>query len=128
MNGRMGGVSCTWPFHEDANCHTLLDENVFDIQQGVAISIFVKRRGARTPSHAAVHHADLWGAREVYAPGAQGVPVLTGGKYRWLAKHELASTPWTILNPQAPFYLFTPRDGRYLAEYEAGWSVPDIFS
>jgi len=103
------------------------DENVFDIQQGVAISIFVKRRGARTPSHATVHHADLWGAREVYAPGAQGVPVLTGGKYCWLAKHELASTPWTILNPQAPFYLFTPRDGRYLAEYEAGWSVPDIF-
>ncbi|HKV01698.1 MAG TPA: type ISP restriction/modification enzyme, partial [Ktedonobacteraceae bacterium] len=45
----------------------------------------------------------------------------------WLAEHELASTPWTLLNPQAPFYLFTPRDSQYLAEYEAGWSVPDIF-
>src|SRR5260221_7017177 len=105
------------------------DENVFDIQQGVAISIFVKWQDApdEQASFAAVHHADLWGLREVYEPDTRGHLVLTGGKHFWLAEHELASTPWTPLNPQAPFYLFTPRDNQYLAEYEAGWSVPAIF-
>jgi predicted helicase len=106
------------------------DENIFDIQQGVAISIFVKWRnasGVHTPSFAIVHHADLWGLREVYQLDTQGYPVLTGGKYSWLAQHDLASTHWTTLNPQPPFYLFVPQDSRYLAEYQAGWHLPDIF-
>jgi len=142
------------------------DENVFDIQQGVAISIFVKWRDSesggvpgggkprpyytRSPRiarcivgaglapalptaelvpalSATVHHADLWGLREVYELDAQGHAVLTGGKLSWLAEHDLASTQWTVLDPQAPFYLFAPQDSRYLAEYEAGWSVADIF-
>ena len=38
------------------------DENVFDIQQGVAIGLFIKRvRGKAKP--AIVRHADLWGVR-----------------------------------------------------------------
>jgi hypothetical protein len=37
------------------------DENVFDIQQGVAIGIFVKQPGKQGP--AKVYHADLWGTR-----------------------------------------------------------------
>ncbi len=143
------------------------DENVFDIQQGVAINIFVKWRdseggggqsgdytmedgedqggdkqgvgkggdkprpytmeGLNTPSIATVHHADLWGLREVYQFDTQGKVVLTSGKYSWLAQHNLASTQWTLLNPQAPFYLFAPQESRYLAEYKTGWSVADIF-
>jgi Type ISP C-terminal specificity domain len=109
------------------------DENVFDIQQGVAISIFVKWRDAQSGEHtpsssiATIRHADLWGLREVYELDAQGHAVLTGGKYSWLAEHDLASTQWTILNPQAPFYPFAPQDNRYLAEYKTGWSVADIF-
>jgi predicted helicase len=102
------------------------DENIFDIQQGVAISIFAKWRNAPA-SLATVHHADLWGLRELYQLDAQGHPVLTGGKYSWLAQHDLASTHWTTLNPQPPFYLFAPQDSRYLAEYQAGWHLPDIF-
>ena len=126
------------------------DENVFDIQQGVAISIFVKWRdfegggdqgggvqGGGKPrpyisdehnqSFATVHHADLWGLREVYRFDTHGQAVLTNGKYTWLAEHNLASTQWTVLNPQAPFYLFSPQESRYLAEYKTGWSVADIF-
>ena len=38
------------------------DENVFDIQQGVALGIFVKRLGAGE-APAKVHHADLYGLR-----------------------------------------------------------------
>ena len=126
------------------------DENVFEIQQGVAISIFVKWRdfegggvqdgeiqgrgkprpyisSEHSPSIATVHHADLWGLREVYRFDTHGKAVLTSGKYAWLAEHNLASTQWTVLNPQAPFYLFSPQESRYLAEYQTGWSVADIF-
>ena len=40
------------------------DENVFDIEQGVAIGLFVKRSSrAREGSSAPVRHAECWGAR-----------------------------------------------------------------
>ena len=102
------------------------DENIFNIQQGVAISIFIKWRNVPAPL-ARLHHADLWGLREVYELDTQGHPVLTGGKYSWLAQHDLANTHWMTLNPQPPFYLFAPQDSRYLAEYQLGWHLPDIF-
>ena len=38
------------------------DQNVFDIQQGVSIGIFIKEPGKNTP--AKVHHAELWGDRD----------------------------------------------------------------
>ncbi len=87
------------------------DENVFDIQQGVAIGIFVKERGKAGPAR--VHHADLWGSRD--------------GKYRQLFEMDVFTTPWTELSPRSPFYLFVPRDVNLLAEYEQGWKVTDIF-
>src|SRR6266699_3176485 len=46
------------------------DENVFDIQQGVAIGIFVKRQEKARPSSTVIHHADLWGTRELYDKAA----------------------------------------------------------
>lgn len=87
------------------------DENVFDIQQGVAIGIFVKHERASNQP-ATVRHADLFGERE--------------GKYRWLAECDLKSTTWRTLQPQAPFYLFVPQDETLRAEYEQGWKITDI--
>jgi predicted helicase len=104
------------------------DENVFDIQQGVAIGIFVKWQNHSGASrNASVRHADLWGLREIYEQNSQEQAVLNGGKYHWLTEHDLATTEWTILSPQAPFYLLAPQDTQHLAEYEMGWKVPDIF-
>ncbi|HEX9134493.1 MAG TPA: type ISP restriction/modification enzyme, partial [Ktedonobacteraceae bacterium] len=91
------------------------------VGEGVAPALSV------APPSATVRHANLWGLREVYELDAQGQAVLTGGKYSWLVEHDLASTQWTVLHPQAPFYPFAPQDNRYLAEYETGWSVADIF-
>ena len=87
------------------------DENVFDIQQGVAIGIFVKESVKASP--ATVHYAELWGLRE--------------GKYNALLESDIATTGWSQLNPTSPFYLFVPRDEAYLLEYEKGWKVTDIF-
>jgi predicted helicase len=100
------------------------DENVFDIQQGVAIGIFVKRPGSSVKKHT-VKHAHLWGVRNVTEKQTDGSVSLTGGKYRWLYDKDAATTKWTTLEPQAPFYLFVPQDTRLLAEYEQGWKVTD---
>ncbi len=93
------------------------DDNVFDIQQGVAIGVFVKHKnGSNGPAR--VFHADLWGERQAGRDG---------GKYGWLAANSMASTRWAELSPRQPGYLFIQRDEALLAEYETGWSIADIF-
>ncbi len=93
------------------------DENAFDIQQGVAIGLFVKRAAAGA-APARVCHADLWGERE-------GGP--DGGKYGWLAANDVETTEWAELAPKPPLYLFVPRDERLSEEYEAGAAITAIF-
>ncbi|HEY0755072.1 MAG TPA: type ISP restriction/modification enzyme [Ktedonobacteraceae bacterium] len=102
------------------------DHNIFPIQQGVAIGIFVKRGDSQ--ALATVHHADIWGLKAVYAADEDGTRQLSGGKLGWLASHNLSNTPWRISRPTAPFYLFTPRRDSYQSEYMANWSLPAIFS
>ncbi|MDP9238487.1 MAG: hypothetical protein M3P30_14020 [Chloroflexota bacterium] len=70
------------------------DKNVFDIQQGVSIAIFIKNPTAG--ERAVVRHADLWGDRE--------------SKYSWLASHDVTTTPWQEILPDAPAYVFKPQD------------------
>jgi predicted helicase len=87
------------------------DENVFDIQQGVAIGLFVKR-GKVQDKPAQVYHADLYGTRE--------------SKYASLAEIDVFTTEWQTLQPQSPFYLFVPQNTVLLPEWEQGWKVTDI--
>ena len=88
-----------------------IDENVFDIQQGVAIMLCVKERGNQQPAR--VYHADFWGLRD--------------RKYDCLAQTDIDDTVWTELRPTAPFYLFVPQNNQLRDEYEPYWSVVDIF-
>ncbi len=85
------------------------DNNVFDIRQGVAIALFVKKPGLKRK----VCHADLWGLRD--------------DKYQWLEAHEVAATDWTEIRPKSPFYLFVPRDEALLDRYERYPKVTEIF-
>jgi N-6 DNA Methylase len=101
------------------------DENVFDIQQGVAIGIFVRRSGARKRD-ATVRHAHLWGVREIYEDDAHGDSVLSGGKYHWLWNHDASTTKWLELEPRSPFYLFMRQDLNLRPEYEVGWKLTDM--
>jgi predicted helicase len=103
------------------------DENVFDIQQGVAIGIFVKRQQkAGSSDMANVYHAHLWGLREVYEMVSQRQE-LRGGKYHWLAERDVSTTEWKRLEPTSPFFLFKPQDNVVKAEYEQGYKVTEIF-
>ncbi|HEX2911288.1 MAG TPA: type ISP restriction/modification enzyme [Chloroflexia bacterium] len=100
------------------------DQNVFDIQQGVAIGLFVKRPGAKK-GPATVRHADLYGPREVFARNGSK-PQLTGGKYHWLWENNVASTPWIQIQPKTPYYFFFPQNEDLKEEYEKGWDVKDL--
>jgi hypothetical protein len=76
------------------------DENVFDIQQGVAIGLFVREAGYEGQPQ--VFYADLWGER--------GDMDREGTKYHYLATHDVTTTEWTRLQPEEPFYFFIQRD------------------
>ena len=103
------------------------DENVFDIQQGVAIGIFVKRRGVTSSYHTAtVYHSHLWGPREVYE-GSPENKRLNSGKYYWLSQNDLTTTEWMKIEPRPPFYFFKPQSTNLLTEYEHGLRVTNIF-
>ncbi|MFM8331930.1 MAG: type ISP restriction/modification enzyme, partial [Candidatus Methylumidiphilus sp.] len=95
------------------------DENVFDIQQGVAIGIFIKYSGLLNPYEKGnkfeangVSHAGLYGLR--------------ADKYRTLSAQGFAGTHWNSLSPSVPFILFSPQNETLSAEYEQGWKITDI--
>ncbi|MCX6716029.1 MAG: N-6 DNA methylase [Candidatus Taylorbacteria bacterium] len=88
------------------------DENVFDIQQGVAISIFVRREGKKK-GLGIVHHAELYGKRE--------------SKFDELNKSNLATIKWNKLEYTEPYYFFVPKDFGASEEYEKGFKVDELF-
>ena len=89
-----------------------IDENVFNIQQGVAIGIFVKHAPEKLDS-ARIYHAELWGNRE--------------DKYNWLEANTVDTTPWKELTPVPPNYLLVPHSESVSEEYERYWKITDIF-
>jgi predicted helicase len=90
----------------------IIDENVFDIKQGVAIGIFIKQPGKTGP--AVVHHSEIWGSREY--------------KYNYLNNTHFETTEWEKLDPEYPFYRFTPQDKELAIEYYIGWKLKEVFS
>ena len=89
------------------------DDNVFDIQQGVSINIFIKNGKKRKGELAEVHHCDLYGRREF--------------KYNYLLEHSFASTDFTRLSPTAPFFFFVKRDTTNEEAYNEGFSLNNLF-
>jgi len=77
------------------------DENVFDIQQGVAITLGTKEASpTETP--------ESW-FTEVWGPRAE--------KYRVLSQSSVRSSSWNQLGPCAPFFLLVPQDAVIRDEY-----------
>jgi len=90
------------------------DRNVFDIQQGVAIGLFVKRGNGRAKKPAQVFHADLWGSRD--------------DKYKWLVARDLQAVHWGRLKPNTPYYFLIPRNEKVRGEYESWPKATDVFA
>lgn len=89
------------------------DENVFDIQQGVSINLFIKTGKKSKNELAKVYHCDIFGKREV--------------KYDILSQNSLASLNFTKLNYQAPNYFFVPKDFGLQKEYDKGFKIDELF-
>jgi predicted helicase len=90
------------------------DENVFDIQQGVSINIFIKTGKKQKDELAKVMQFDLYGAREY--------------KYQFLSKNTLRTISFINLNLSAPQYLFIQKDFNVKKEYDLGFEINQIFS
>ena len=87
------------------------DQNVFDIQQGVALIIAV-RKSQGNAALADVHHGHLWGSRT-------GKSEALGGGTR----ETLISD---VLTVESPKFDFVPRDTEQADRYGAGFRVPDL--
>jgi predicted helicase len=87
------------------------DENVFDIQQGVAIGLFVKEPGK--PGPARVHHAELWGTRE--------------SKYEALSRESVATVSWKPLEPAEEQFFLVPKEYHLEEEFQTGWKLTEAF-
>ena len=88
------------------------DENVFDIQTGVSINIFVKYK---EPKHeqAKLYYHELYGHRQE--------------KLAALSKLNLGSACWKELQPAEPYYFFIQKDFQLEAKYRAGFSLTELF-
>lgn len=97
------------------------DKNVFDIQQGVAIIIGVKktptlqgdkRKRGRDVPLAEVFHGELWGDRKA--------------KYQALWDQSIEQTKWDRLELVQPRFPFVNYDWEVHGAYELGFSVSDF--
>ncbi len=87
------------------------DENVFDIMQGVGITLFVKTGSKK--KRGTLRHLDLYGKREE--------------KYAWLDAHDVSNTKWQKLEAPEPNNFFVPKDFGLESEYLTMISICDIF-
>jgi len=87
------------------------DENVFDIQQGVSINIFIKY--SQKKEKTIVKYCDLWGLRK--------------DKFRVLAEEKFDETKWKTLKPKEPYWFFVEKDTSADDEYNKFFSIADVF-
>jgi len=87
------------------------DENIFDIQQGVAISTFLRNEAKDGP--ASVNYSELWGLREL--------------KYEVLCGEGPRPTVGSTVSPLSPFYLFVPHDKDLSMQHECDFPLPGVF-
>ncbi|WP_161914379.1 type ISP restriction/modification enzyme [Methylosinus sp. C49] len=85
------------------------NENVFDIQKGVALSFFIKRSGMER----GIWRSDIWGTRLE--------------KYSALAIGTLESAHLSRLHPTCESYLFAYQNAEIRTQYECFTSVREIF-
>jgi len=89
------------------------DLNVFDIQQGVSINIFIKTDKKKKNELGQLFHYDLFGKREF--------------KYDFLNENNLNSLKWNSLPIKMPNYFFINKNYQGQDEYKKGFSIDELF-
>ena len=88
------------------------DVNVFDIQQGVSINIFVKTGKKKVHELGDVYSADLYGKREY--------------KYNFLIENDLTQIDYQKVQPSSPYFFFVNSDNNLFEQYEKGFNVAEL--
>lgn len=88
------------------------DENVFDIQQGVSINIFVKTVRKQSKKLAQVYHAEVLGLKEK--------------KFAYLNTNGIDAVEFTALKPAEPYYFFVPKNFSSQTTYEKGFKIDEL--
>lgn len=89
-----------------------VDENVFDIMQGVAITFFIKT--TKTINKLAeVYHYDLYGKRNE--------------KYKFLNDSKLQNIKFNHLPNIEPMYFMVEKDFSTIKDYQKGFLLSDLF-
>lgn len=90
-----------------------IDQNVFDIMQGVSINIFIKTNKNNSKKLGKVYHHDLYGSRSE--------------KYEYLSNKSLNTINFNEIHPKQPYYFFVPKD-LDSAQYQSWVSLTEIFN
>lgn len=89
-----------------------LDQNVFDIMQGVSINIFIKTGKKKEEDLGEVFHYDLFGKREL--------------KYNFLLDNEFKKLDYKKVEISSPNYYFVPKNLTDENDYFQGFYLPDL--
>ncbi|MAW83852.1 MAG: DNA methyltransferase [Crocinitomicaceae bacterium] len=90
------------------------DQNVFDIMQGVAISVFIKTGKKKTNQLGKVFHYDLYGKRDL--------------KYSFLNENSIKSIQFNELPNIEPMYFMVQKDFEAQKTYDKGFSISRLFT
>lgn len=92
-----------------------VDQNVFDIMQGVCINIFIKKQNHNKNNVANVYYADVYGKRK--------------DKYDYLYANDIASIQWTKFTPQPKnYFMIPPVLESTVDQYTKGVQITDLFN
>ncbi|WP_211230224.1 type ISP restriction/modification enzyme [Algoriphagus marincola] len=86
------------------------DENVFDIQQGVSINLFIK---TKTNSNRELFYKELYGKRNE--------------KYKFLNENKVSTIKWEKLNPEDPHFFFVKKDFSNKLDNDSGFILTELF-
>ena len=90
------------------------DENVFDIQQGVSINVFVKNGKKKNLDLGEIYHSELFGRRNL--------------KYDSLNQNSFSSIGWNKLEKVEPYLFFVPKNFKSQNEYKSGFKIDNLIN
>jgi predicted helicase len=96
-------------------CHDgSIDQNVFDIMQGVSINLFIKTGKKHKSDLGSVFHFDLQGKRDY--------------KYDFLFENSFKSIDFKKLEMESKYNFFVPKNFANVEQYNKGFKMDSLFS
>jgi predicted helicase len=90
-----------------------IDQNVFDIMQGVAVSLFIKTGEKKSDDLGQCYHFDLYGKRE--------------SKYHFLLRNTVRSAPYSEIPDNRPNHFFVLKGLDEQNVFNEGFSLSQLF-